>query len=808
MDRLPTGTVTFVFTDIEGSTRLLQELGDRYADALAEHRRLLRETFARHGGVEVDSQGDAFFVTFGSARGAVEAALEAQQAVAGPVRIRIGLHTGEAQLTHDGYIGIDVHRAARIAAAAHGGQVLVSQSTRELIDANVLDLGLHRLKGLSEPERLYQLGLDEFPPLATLAHTNLPVPPTVFVGRDDELGEISVLLSRSKTRLVTVTGPGGSGKTRLALRVAEGLADQFPDGIWFVDFAPLDDPALVLSTVARAVGAGDDVAAHLEGKRILLVLDTLEHVVAAAFEISRLLSACPGLRVLATSREPLHIAGEQEYELHSLSLPDAVALFRQRARMVRHDMRTSAVDEEICRRLDCLPLAIELAAARMKVLEPEELLGRLERRLPLLVGGPRDLPERHRTLRATIDWSYALLSPEEQQLLARLSVFVRGSTLAAAEEVCVADIDALQSLVDKSFVEREGKRLRMLDTIREFALELLEGSGEADEFWRRHADYALRLAAEFDERPGDWEAHVVDLNREDDNLRSAVEWLIESNQDKALQLVVHLTRYWWLQDRLRECDYWLTKAIERGHAADPLHRSNALRLAGDTAFSLGDEERASRQFGEALAIATEAGAKKEMAAALINLGRAEEGLALYREVGWGPGVAITLHRLADAARDRGDFTRAKHLYVESIAAWRHLGIPWGLGNVLHGFGDCALDQRSLDEATSLYREALEIAIEGPSELRIAYCIAGLAAIAATQGRKKVAARLWGAVESVERSHDVRLEARERTRYERLLRPILHSEQPAVESGRSLPLATAVAYALESAELERPRDRSS
>jgi hypothetical protein len=283
MDSLPTGTVTFVFTDIEGSTRLLQELGDRYAEALAEHRRLLRETFARHGGVEVDSQGDAFFVAFGSARGAVEAALEAQQAVAGPVHIRIGLHTGEAQLTRDGYVGIDVHRAARIAAAAHGGQVLVSQSTRELIDTNLLDLGLHRLKGLSEPERLYQLGLDEFPPLPTLAHTNLPVPPTVFIGRDDEQGGISVLLSRSETRLVTITGPGGSGKTRLALRVAEGLADQFPDGIWFVDFAPLDDPALVLSTVARAVGAGDDVAAHLEGKRILLVLDTLEHVVAAAF---------------------------------------------------------------------------------------------------------------------------------------------------------------------------------------------------------------------------------------------------------------------------------------------------------------------------------------------------------------------------------------------------------------------------------------------------------------------------------------------------------------------------------------------
>jgi predicted ATPase len=680
--------------------------------------------------------------------------------------------------------------------AGHGGQILLSQSTRDLVDADVRDLGLHRLKDLSEPERLYQLGLDDFPPLPTHTDTNLPVPATPFVGREAELGEVSVLLGRPETRVLTITGPGGSGKTRLALRVAAGFRDQFPDGIWFVDFAALDEPALVLPTIARVLGARDEIAAHLGGKRLLLVLDTLEHVVTAGLDISRLLSACPGLKVLATSREPLHITGEQEYELHSLALPDAVALFRQRARLVRRDMPFSVVDEQICRRLECLPLSLELAAARLKILAPHDLLARLEHRLALLVRGPRDLPERQRTLHATIDWSYRLLSTEEQELLGCLSVFAGGFTPAGAEHVCGAGIDELQSLVDKSFVELERGRLRMLDTIREFALERLERSGRAEEARRRQAEYALRLAADFEGRSGDWEAHVTSLNRDDDDLRAAVGWLVEAEPDKALQLVVDLARYWSLQDRHRESDYWLTRAIQRAQSADPTLRSRAFRLAGDAAVSLGEEERAKRLFHEALAVATEAGVKKEMAAALINLGRAEEGLALYREVGWGPGVAVTLHRLADAARDRRDFTRARLLYADSVAAWRRLGIAWGLGNVLHSFADCALDQRSLDEATRLYREALRIAADGPSELRVAYCLAGLAAVAAVKGRTALASRLWGGVELVERAHYVQLQSRERARYERLVRPTLSAQQGARKSDESPPLAAIVASALE------------
>ena len=798
---LPSGTVTFLFTDVEESTRLLQDLGGRYAAVLAEHRSQLREVFERHGGIEVDTQGDAFFVAFGSARDALAAAREARDAQSGQLRVRIGLHTGEALLTDEGYVGIDVHRTARIAAAGHGGQILLSQSTRDLVDADIRDLGIHRLKGLSAPERLYQFGLDEFPPLRTLAHTDLPPQPTLFVGREEELRRVLELLGRPQTRLLTITGAGGSGKTRLALQAAAELADDFGDGVWFVDLAPLRDPALVLPTLARVVGARDDVAADLGGKRLLLVLDNFEHVLAAGVEVSRLLAACPNAKALVTSREPLRLFGEQEYALAPLSLPDAIALFTQRARLVRHDLATSDAVGEICRRLDCLPLAIELAAARVKVLEPEALLARLGRRLPLLVGGPLDLPERQRTLRATIEWSYELLSPKEQRLLSRLSVFARGWTLDAAAAVCDADLDTLQSLVDKCLVSREGERFLLLDTIREFGLDLLERSGDASELQHRHAEHQLRLAGELaDLRRGpNPEASLDEFEREDENMRAALEWLLDADPEKALRLVVYLDGYWWMRDRLRECDYWLTNALSRAESADPVFRADALREAADTAFAIGDEKRASQLYEESLAIAEQAGAKKEIAAALHNLGRAEEALALYREIGWEPGVAITLHRLASGARDLGDFARARALYEESIALWRRLGIVWGLKNVLIAVGDCALEQGLMDEAAEDYREGLEIAVRVGSELSVAYCLGGLSAVAAAGGRAEVAARLWGAVESIESAHDVELAESQRTRYKRLVRSALAAAQPALEDGRGLALSAAVAYALE------PRD---
>src|SRR6266545_345391 len=400
MQGFPAGTVTFLFTDVEGSTRLLHEHGEGYGDLLVDHRRKLREVFLRHGGVEVGTEGDAFFLAFPSAREAAAAAGKAQEALGeGPVRVRMGLHTGEAQVLDGTYVGIDVHRAARIAAVAHGGQVLVSQSTRDLLDyGDLRDLGDHRLKDLTRPERLYQLGGGDFPPLRSLNLTNLPVQLTPLVGRDAEVAEVVDLLR--STRLLTLTGPGGTGKTRLASHVAAGVADRFPGGLWFVALAGVEDPKLVEPTIAHVVGASDTLADHLRDKRSLLLLDNFEHVLDAAAGIGTLLQAADGVTIVVTSRAPLRLSAEREYPVPPLADDDAVALFAERARAVRPSFVVGDASAEICRRLDGLPLALELAAVRVKSLTASQILDRLDRRLDLLTGGVRDAPERQRTLRA------------------------------------------------------------------------------------------------------------------------------------------------------------------------------------------------------------------------------------------------------------------------------------------------------------------------------------------------------------------------------------------------------------------------
>jgi predicted ATPase/class 3 adenylate cyclase len=496
MRAFPTGTVTFLFTDIEGSTKLLHELGDAYADALAEHRRLLREAFARHRGVEVDTQGDAFFIAFARARDALAAAAEGQAALeSGPIRVRMGLHTGEPLVTEEGYVGIDVHRAARIAAAGHGGQTVVSQTTYDLAGADGLrDLGEHRLKDLSAPERIFQLGEGEFPPLKTLYQTNLPIPATPFLGREPELGEVGETLARPEVRLLTLTGAGGSGKTRLALQGAAEAADDYPQGVWWVPLAPVREPDEVLTTAARAVGAAGSLEGAVGDRRLLLLLDNFEHVIEAAPNLTSLLAACPNLNLMVTSRERLQLDGEHIYPVPVLARPDALTLFATRARAVRPDFEPNEALDELCERLDDLPLALELAAARTTVLSTEQLLNRLGARLDLLRGG-RDAEVRQQTLRATIEWSYDLLDPDEQRLFARFAVFRGGCTLEAAEGICEADLDQLQSLVDKSLVRvRDGGRFWMLETINEFADERLAESGEEDELRRRHAKFFLRLA--------------------------------------------------------------------------------------------------------------------------------------------------------------------------------------------------------------------------------------------------------------------------------------------------------------------------
>jgi Adenylate and Guanylate cyclase catalytic domain len=413
MRELPTGTVTFLFTDIEGSTRLLHELGDAYAGILAEHRRVLRDAFATHGGVEVDTQGDAFFVAFARATDALSAAADAQRALEdGPLRVRMGLHTGEPLVTEEGYVGIDVHRAARIAAAGHGGQVLVSQTTHDLTGDGLRDLGEHRLKDLSAPERIYQLGDGEYPPLKTLYQTNLPIPATPFLGREDELAAVGDLLAEPDLRLLTLTGAGGSGKTRLALQAAGAAADGYPGGVWWVPLAPVGDPDAVFESAAGALGIPASLEQAIGDRTLLLLLDNFEHLIEAAPRLSPLLASCPNLDLVVTSRERLQLQGEHVYPVPVLVRSEARALFTTRARAVRPDFEETDEVDELCARLDDLPLALELAAARVAILSTEQLLSRLGSRLDLLRGG-RDAEVRQQTLRATIEWSYDLLEPDE-----------------------------------------------------------------------------------------------------------------------------------------------------------------------------------------------------------------------------------------------------------------------------------------------------------------------------------------------------------------------------------------------------------
>ena len=445
----------------------------------------------------------------------------------GPIQVRVGLHTGTPLLTDEGYVGDDVHRAARIAAAGHGGQVLVSSSTERLVDVELRDLGEHRFKDLSAPEHVFQIGDHEFPPLKTLYQTNLPIPQTQFLGREKELGEVLALLARNDVRLLTLTGPGGTGKTRLAAQAAGAVADRYPDGVFWVPLAPLRDPELVLESAGQALGASNGLASHIADKRMLLLFDNFEQVVDAAPGLSALLSECPQLELLVTSREPLHLAGEHEYPVPPLAAKEGVGFFLARARAAKPDFEVDEAVPEICRRLDELPLALELAAARVKALSTDQILARLEHRLPLLTGGSRDAPERQRTLRSTIEWSYDLLSSAEQQLFHRLAVFAGGCTLEAAEEVCHADLDTLQSLVEKSLLRFSNERYWMLETIREYAGERLEHGDERAALRGRHAEHFVSLAEraepELEGADGAWWLDHLDADR--GNFRLALAWL-------------------------------------------------------------------------------------------------------------------------------------------------------------------------------------------------------------------------------------------------------------------------------------------
>jgi predicted ATPase/class 3 adenylate cyclase len=751
---LPSGTVTFLFTDIEGSTRLLHDLGpDAYATAVADHRRVLREAFADHGGVEVDTQGDAFFVAFPTPQGAAAAAEASRDGLAdGPIRVRIGIHTGQPTLTDEGYVGADVHLGARIAAAGHGGQVLLSRVTRDLVDVEVSDLGEHRLKDFAEPVWIFQLGSERFPPLKTISNTNLPRPASSFIGREVEVAEVTALL-RDGARLVTLTGPGGSGKTRLAIEAAADLVGEFKAGVFWTGLASLRDPTLVAESVAQTVGAKGDLAEHIGEREMLLLLDNLEQVIDAAPELATLVEACPELRLLVTSRETLRVRGEVEYPVLPLAEREAVELFCARSRL-----DPGPVIRELCRRLDNLPLAVELAAARTAVLTPTEILDRLGQRLDLLKGG-RDADARQRTLRSTIEWSYELLTAEEQRLFARMAVLVGGCTLDSAVAVADADLDTLQSLVDKSLIRHTNGRFWMLETIREFAVDRLEESGEIEEMRRRHLDHFFSLAEEAEANinaSGIGTEWIDRLEQELDNFRAALDVAEVTDTQRALRLAGALTELW---DR-------------RGHHAEGLARLEGLVRADDRpteafawalnaisqlASRTGDLERAMACDREALSLHRSLGTRRGEAISLWGMGYLEiellnpglaipylqEAVALFRDIEDAALLRWTLRTLGFAYLRSGDLERARPAYDEALERARADGDDELAAAALGGLVGVARAQGQLAEASEYALEGLHLVGDSRDVLMKTSRIIVAGEVVVALGKAADAARLVG-----------------------------------------------------------------
>jgi predicted ATPase len=801
---LPRGTVTFLFTDIEGSTRLLHELGaDEYASALAEHRRVLREAFERHGGVEVDTQGDAFFVAFPTAPGALDAAREAQDALELPVRM--GLHTGTPLLTAEGYVGGDVHRAARIAAAGHGGQVLVSAATAALVDgAELRDLGEHRLKDLSAAERIFQLGAGDFPPLKTLYRTNLPIPATPFLGRERELADVRELLARDDARLLTLTGAGGSGKTRLALHAAGEAAETYPDGVWWVPLAPLADPADVGPAAARALGGGGTLPELVDGRRLLLLLDNFEHVVEAAPEVAAVLTECPHADVLVTSRERLRVQGEHVYPVPVLERPEARRLFVTRARAAQPDFEPDELLDDLCARLDDLPLAIELAAARTSLLSTSQLLERLGRRLDLLRGG-RDAETRQQTLRATIEWSYELLEPDERRLLAALSVFRGGWTLEAAERVADADLELLESLVDKSLVRRwESGRFGMLETIREFASEQVS-EDERDRLLHRLLELLLELFEDANLRPHVSGEPRMDLAQEErPNVDVALASATKTGNVRAgLRLMELLEMYWITNDPVGGRERVDALIAVGGDAIEPQVHAEALRLRGATFDMTGRSDLAEPVYVRAIELLRLAGDEQEIAHLTLRIancavkqGDIERAKQLATEaVDADPPIALGI--LAQVAFAEKDAARAAGLARQAADAAAAAGQTWWRGVTLLGASEGLLALGELATAQEFFVEGLDLLRSVQDLVNLPIAFAAGAALAARLGDDSRAGTLWGAVEADAARRPRSTTTRAIEEYEPYVEHVRGPEfEEARERGRAMSLEAAVAYALD------------
>lgn len=778
LDSFPAATVTFVFADLEGSTRLLESFRRDYADLLADYYRLVSDAFGARGGSEIDRAGDGLFYSFPTARGAVGAAVDATRALASHawpegavVRARMGVHTGEAASGAVGFVGMDVHRAARIAGCGHGGQILISQTSRDLVahelatDTSLLDLGEHWLKDLAQPEHLYQVAADgllpAFPALRSLVTlpNNLPRHLSTFVGRRRELDDARDLLVESP--LLTLTGPGGVGKTRLAVQLAAEMLERFADGAWMVELETLSDEALVAQSVAAALsiseGADADLTSsllrHLRAREALIILDNCEHVVDACAQLANtLLRSCPGLRILATSREALGVPGERLHPVRSLSLPDAdrpldpqkltefeaIRLFVERARDADSGFELNAASGpavvEICHRLDGIPLAIELAAARVRALTVEQIATRLDDRFRLLTGGSRTVLPRHQTLRAAMEWSFGLLPEDERMVLWRLAVFAGAFTLEAAEHVCAGGevdggdvVDHVSRLVEKSLVNRQEGGYRLLETVREYARDHLLSAGESEAAYARHRDWYVEFvqkgAPAFFRGPesADW---LERFEREHENLRTAIGWSLNepAGAAAALRLVAGMWRFWEIRGYLLEGRQWLERVLEQSKGQISEQRAEVLTGAGILAAAQGDHAAAVHLHEQSLAIQQELGNRHAVAFALNNLANAalhhgdierarrlyEEAAARARDLRDTRALHFALLHVADAADRQGDYDGARLQYSEAIDLIRGEGDQWTLAYAMGNYGLTAARHDDRPTARSMYAEALAI----------------------------------------------------------------------------------------------------
>jgi predicted ATPase/class 3 adenylate cyclase len=813
---LPTGTVTFLFTDIEGSTRLWQQHPAAMPAALARHHAILHEAIAANQGYVFQIIGDAFSAAFHAASQAVAAAVAAQRALCNeawgdtPIKVRMGIHTGaaEAHVQEEragGYSGyMTLSRTQRVMSAAHGGQALLTQATYELAHdrlpeyVTLRDMGERRLKDLIQPEHLYQLAAPDlphdFPPLKTLdaRANNLPAQLTSFIGREKELAEVKRLLTM--VRLVTLAGTGGAGKTRLSLQVAADLIDDFDDGVWFVKLEELTDPGLVPQAVMSVLGLREEtdrpllttLIDFLRAKRLLLILDNSEHLIEACAQLTAsLLKACPQVRLLASSREVLGVPGETIFHVPSLGLPDpqrmpsladlaqveAIRLFIERATTAqsRFALTTSnaAAVAQICRRLDGIPLAIELAAARVKVLSVEQIAARLDDRFRLLTGGSRTALPRQQTLRALIDWSYGLLSDSERIVFWRLAAFVRGWTLEAAEAMCSGDVievydvlDLLTRLVDKSLILKEEiggeARYHRLETIREYALEKLRESGEEPAIRSKHFDFFVILAEEAEPhltgaRQGEW---LDRLETEHDNLRAALQWSLTTQPASALQLAGALGRFWDVRAYFTEGRSWLDQALAKSVDASPIVRARGLRWAGLLAARQGDHAHAQKLIGESVEVSRAYGDQRGLVTALNYMGytafsqgefdRAKEALqesaALSRSLNDEASLAVALLHSGSVAWLQGDVSTARQRFEESLAIRRALGDTLGIGKALYSLGGVAESQGDYADARRYLEESLAITRQIGDKKLLAYTLAGLGEVASAQGDLEAAHR--------------------------------------------------------------------